>query len=60
MTSKLGVEHIWFSADIKEKRNNVHKNLIAWLKRPEFGMIPILMAGDKMWLEVANLVGKTE
>ena len=58
MTSKLGVEHIWFSADIKEKRNNVHKNLIAWLKRPEFGMIPILMAGDKMWLEVANLVGK--
>ena len=58
MTSKLGVEHIWFSADIKEKRNNVHKNLVAWLKRPEFGMIPILMAGDKMWLEVANLVGK--
>ncbi len=58
MTSKLGVEHIWFSADIKEKRNNVHKNLIAWLKKPEFGMIPILMAGDKMWLEVANLVGK--
>ncbi len=58
MTSKLGVEHIWFSADIKEKRHNVYKNLNAWLKKPEFGMIPILMAGDKMWLEVANLVGK--
>ncbi len=58
MTSKLGVEHIWFSADIKKKRKFVNKNLTAWLHKPEFGMIPLLMAGDKMWLEVANLVGK--
>ena len=33
-------------------------NLAAWLRKPEFGMIPIFMAGDKMWLEVAQLVGK--
>ena len=58
MTSKLGIEHIWFSADIKKKRKNVNMNLKAWLKKPEFGMIPIFMAGDKMWLEVADLVGK--
>ena len=58
MTSKLGVEHIWYSADIKKKRKFVNKNLVAWLRKPEFGMIPLLMAGDKMWLEVANLVGK--
>ena len=42
----------------KEKRKFVNKNLTAWLHKPEFGMIPLLMAGDKMWLEVANLVGK--
>ena len=45
-------------ADIKKKRKFVNKNLTAWLHKPEFGMIPLLMAGDKMWLEVANLVGK--
>ena len=57
MTSKLGVEHIWFSADIKKKENSWTR-ILQRLHKPEFGMIPLLMADDKMWLEVANLVGK--
>ncbi|GEM_PF-88760 len=44
---ELGVEHILVSADIKRKRENIRKNLIAWLKKPDLGMLPILMAGDK-------------
>lgn len=44
---KLGVEHIIISADIRRKRANVLVNLNAWLRKPEMGMIPLLMAGDK-------------
>jgi len=44
---KLGLEQILISADIRKKRENIRKNLKAWLKRPVLGMVPILMAGDK-------------
>ncbi len=47
--AKLGVEHILVSADIKTKRENIRKNLEAWLKNPDLGMIPLLMAGDKQF-----------
>lgn len=46
---KLGIENIVVSADIKEKRENIRKNLEAWLKKPELGMVPLLMAGDKQF-----------
>jgi hypothetical protein len=46
---KLGIEHIWLSADIQTKRENIKKNLIAWLHKPHIGMLPIIMAGDKVW-----------
>src|SRR5262249_35012151 len=44
---KLGVEHILISADIKKKRENIRKNILAWLKKPDLGVIPLFMAGDK-------------
>jgi len=43
----LGVEHIIRSADIVAKRRYVRKNIAAWLKKPELGMVTLLMAGDK-------------
>lgn len=46
---KLGIEHIWISADIKAKRANIRANVLAWLKKPDLGMIPIFMAGDKQF-----------
>lgn len=51
---KLGVEHIWISADIKAKRNNIRKNVEAWMKRPDLGIIPLFMAGDKQFFYYAN------
>jgi len=45
--SKLGVENIIVSADIRVKRDNIRKNISAWLKSPHLGMIPLFMAGDK-------------
>ena len=50
---KLGVEHIIISADIEKKRQYVKNNLMAWQNRPDLGMIPILMAGDKQLLYYA-------
>ena len=47
--AQLGVEHILVSADIGRKRENIRKNVSAWLKSPHLGTIPIFMAGDKQF-----------
>jgi glutamine---fructose-6-phosphate transaminase (isomerizing) len=50
----LGVEHILISADIKKKRSYIRKNVLAWLKEPNLGTIPLFMAGDKQYFYYAN------
>lgn len=47
LISQLGVEHIIVSADIAKKRRNIRLNVLAWLKKPDLGMVPLFMAGDK-------------
>ena len=47
MCAALGVEHIWVSANIKQKRENIRKNILAWIEKPDLGMVTLLMAGDK-------------
>lgn len=56
MCSQLGVEFILVSANIKKKRENIKKNVIAWLNKPDLGMIPLFMAGDKHYFYYANKV----
>ena len=58
MCSQLGIELILVSADIKKKRENIRKNVNAWLKKPSLGMIPLFMAGDKHYFYYANKVKK--
>jgi glutamine---fructose-6-phosphate transaminase (isomerizing) len=53
---KLGVENILVSADIAWKRENIRKNILAWLKKPNLGMIPLFMAGDKYFYYYADQV----
>jgi asparagine synthetase B (glutamine-hydrolysing) len=55
---KLGVEHIIRSADIPAKRRYVRKNVEAWLKRPELGMVTLFMAGDKEFYAHARQLRK--
>jgi len=43
----LGVENIIVAADIHKKRKYIHMNILAWLKKPKLGIIPLFMAGDK-------------
>ena len=56
MCGKLGVEQVLVSADIKVKRENIRKNIQAWLRKPDLGMVPIFMAGDKQFFYLANKV----
>ncbi len=58
MCARLGVEHIVRAADIPKKRRHVRKNVLAWLKRPELGMVPLFMAGDKMFFHHAREIRK--
>lgn len=44
---ELGVEHILVSADIEMKRRHIRENILAWMKRPHLGMVPLFMQGDK-------------
>ncbi len=58
MCGKLGVENIIRSPDIFVKRKNIKKNIEAWLHRPELGIIPLFMAGDKYFYEIARQLKK--
>ena len=55
---KLGIEHILLSADIRKKRANIRKNVLAWLKKPDLGTVPLFMAGDKQYFYYANKIMK--
>jgi len=56
MCGELGIEHILVSADIKKKRANIKKNVLAWLRKPSLGMVPLFMAGDKQFFYYVNKV----
>lgn len=58
MCDKLGIEFIVVSADIRKKRDNIRKNINAWLKHPSLGMVPLFMAGDKQYFYYANEIAK--
>ena len=49
MCGQLGIEHILVSANIPKKRLNIRRNVSAWLKKPELGLVPLFMAGDKQY-----------
>jgi hypothetical protein len=56
MCGELNIEHILVAADIKQKRENVRKNVSAWLNKPNLGIIPLFMAGDKQFFYYATKI----
>jgi asparagine synthetase B (glutamine-hydrolysing) len=54
----LEVENIIVAANIRWKRQNIRKNIMAWLKNPELGMVPLFMAGDKFFFYYTNKLKK--
>jgi len=58
LCGKLGVEHIIRSANIEKKRSYIRKNIFAWLKKPHLGMLPIVQAGDKGFMDYGRILSK--
>lgn len=58
MLGSLGVEHLLLSADINKKREHIRKNILAWMKDPDLGMVPLFMQGDKQCEFHANQLMK--
>ena len=58
LCGKLGIEHIIRSANIKQKRNYVRNNIMAWLKKPHLGMLPVVQAGDKSFMDYGDILAK--
>lgn len=54
MCGALGVEHLLISADIGKKRRFIRQNVLAWLKKPDLGTVPLFMAGDKQYFYYLN------
>ena len=54
MCGQLGVQNILVSADIHKKRDNIRKNVAAWLRSPDLGLVPLFMAGDKHFFSIVN------
>ncbi len=49
LCEKLDVRLVRVEADINKKRKHIQKNIISWLNRPELGLVPLFMAGDKAY-----------
>ncbi len=58
MCDALDVKLIQVTANIKKKRKNIRNNVVAWLKKPNLGMVPLFMAGDKQYYYYANKIKK--
>ena len=58
MTEKLNVKHIVIDANIKRKQANIKRNIKAWLKKPNLGLVPLFVSGDKHYFYYANKVAK--
>ncbi|MGI9079128.1 MAG: hypothetical protein ACR2G6_17630, partial [Gemmatimonadaceae bacterium] len=54
----LGIEHIVRSADIAVKRRYIRKNIEAWLRCPDLGMVTLFTAGDKEFYRHARELRK--
>lgn len=54
LCGQYGIEHVLISADINKKLLNVKKNISAWLKKPNLGVVPLFMAGDKQYFYYIN------
>ena len=58
MSAELGVENIIVAADIHKKRENIRKNVKAWLDSPHLGLISLFTAGDKHFFRHVETIKK--
>lgn len=56
MCAGTGTEHILVSADIPRKRAYIRANVLAWLRHPHLGTVPLFMAGDKQFYRISYVL----
>ncbi|MFH1127839.1 MAG: hypothetical protein V1699_00300 [Candidatus Omnitrophota bacterium] len=54
MCRALDIKRIIIPAYTEMKQRNIKKNIEAWLKKPNLGMVPLFMAGDKQVIYYAR------
>jgi hypothetical protein len=55
---KYKLENILRSAHITNKRYYIKNNFLAWLKKPNLGMVPLFFIGDKPFLYYGTNIQK--
>lgn len=58
MCDLLGVERIVIDRDKQKKRAYIAKNVNAWCRKPDLGMIPLFTAGDKAFFAEVHKLSK--
>ena len=58
MCEILGVERVVTDQNKDKKRKYIGKNVKAWCKKPDLGMIPLFTAGDKAFFAEVNRLSK--
>ena len=58
MCELLGVERIVIDRDKQQKRSFIAKNVKAWCRKPDLGMIPLFTAGDKAFFAEVNRLSR--
>lgn len=58
MVGKLGIEQIIRTENLIKKRSFLRKNVEAWKRNPHLGMVPLFMAGDKFFFDIARNLRK--
>lgn len=56
MCDALNVKLVQVEANIDKKLRNIRKNVETWIKKPDIGMVPIFMAGDKLFFYHVNKI----
>lgn len=60
MCDALNVDRIIIDKDKEKKRKYIAKNVRAWCRRPDLGMVPLFTAGDKAFFAEVNRLAKQE
>ena len=58
MCEILDVERVVIDKDKAKKRKYIAKNIKAWCRKPDLGMIPLFTAGDKAFFSEVNRISK--
>jgi glucosamine--fructose-6-phosphate aminotransferase (isomerizing) len=55
---RLGVEHVWYSADLEKNRKSIRRDLEAWCSKPSLKTLQIVLSEDKLMWKVPRQIAR--